>query len=75
MDKEFDELKQLVAAYKAAPPQNNPVGVFDWTMLLALLPALLSIFVKDANLAAIITKVIDILKGLFTGQSTGSSQP
>ena len=65
-EKQIDELRQMCANYKATPrAADQAVGAFNWTLLLALVPALLGLFIKDANLAAIIQKIVELLRAEF----------
>lgn len=70
MDQQLAELKAACDRYKAAAPQAGAVGALDWTALLVILPAVLSLFVKDPALRDVITKVVDLLRGLFTAKES-----
>jgi heme/copper-type cytochrome/quinol oxidase subunit 1 len=73
MDQQIDELKAMVAAYQAAPPQQ-PMAAIDLSVLINLIPAILSLFGVPPALAAIVMKLVEILQGLFS-QAAGSAQP
>lgn len=67
MDEQFVELKAACERYKDAP-RGNSVGALDWTALLVILPAVLSLFVRDAALRDVITKIVELLRGLFAAK-------
>lgn len=57
------ELNTAITLYKSAPPQAGPA--IDWKTLLQLLPALLSIFIPNPALAAVITQLVQLVLNLF----------
>lgn len=69
MDQQLAELKAACERYKSQPVASGAVGALDWTALLVILPAVLSLFVKDAALRDVIMRVIDLLKGVFAKES------
>lgn len=66
MDKELKALEASVAAYRSHPAKASPVSAFDWTALLMIIPVLLQVFIKDPALRDVITKVVELLKGLLS---------
>lgn len=66
-EQKFAELKAQIAAYKATPRASDAPAALDWGILFTILPMILSLFVKDPALRDIITKVVEMLKGLFSG--------
>lgn len=65
-----EKLKALEASIKNYQSQSHPVAgpaaAFDWTALLMIIPVLLQVFIKDPALRDVISKVIELLKGLFS---------
>ena len=65
MDQQLAELKASIERYKADTRAPGPVGVLDWTALLVILPAVLSLFIKDGPLREVIMQIIKLLTGIF----------
>lgn len=64
----MDELKTAVLAAKAKSLTNgdNVVGAVDWTIIVALISALIPLIFKNSpDMAAVVTKILEILRGLF----------
>lgn len=68
MDTELAELKAACERYRSSA-KSDVVGALDWAALLMLLPIVLNLFVKDAALRDVITKVIALLRGLFSQEA------
>lgn len=64
-DPRIAEIERLIREYKATPQAEQVVGAFDFTFLLTLIPMILQFFVKDEALRTIITKVVELLTGLW----------
>lgn len=70
---QFTELQQMCQEY-VATPRAEPVKAFNWTALLAIVPVLLSLFVKnDPQFLAIIQKIVELISGLFGHQPTATT--
>lgn len=67
MDKELAALKEACDKYQAAA-KSDAVGALDWSALLLILPAVLSLFVKDQALRDVITRIVELLRGLFAAK-------
>ncbi len=66
MDK-FDELRQMCEAHQAVPHAAAP-GAVAPIAIIGIIKILVSMFVKDASIIAIIEKVVEILGSLFPKQ-------
>lgn len=62
---DFDELKEMVAAYQATP---RAAGAVDPSAVIDIIVTVVTMFLAPANpaLAAIIVKVAAIVKSFFT---------